>query len=517
MPARAARAASTAVRAVWAGAATSGLSRASRSTSARSAEIEAIAASMREPIAASSGPARSTASSSVDTWLRASSAARAYPTAVPALTAAHRLLAAADGRVDLVEQLLRLVGVAGDRRERHRRVGRGQRADRDARRVEPLAQGRRRAGVGLQGLLDVGLEVAQLVEAGLLRVEHRGHRGARPQDARGRLADLRLGVGDVVVERLAQPEGLGDLRLRVGEHGLELAGGVGSELRLREPELLVRGLDGVVDRDERGRGAAVQLGRREGRELVAGGRCCRVPRPRRPGAAGPDHAEPNERGDDDQADDEHRAEAAAAPPTPDEPVAAARRESAVAIAAPAQSSSRSRSSAAVLAASTCELDRPSTVSGASAYRRASVATARMTSCEPRPDLCGGRLRPLDGVGAAEVGDVDDVQLERGVLRQLVERRLDLRLAAVERADLVGDLPREGQRADGRQGTGTDQERGSEQQRDEHGQATSQGGHALILPVGTTRRNGSRPRTVPGQSRSASAAGSRSSASTIEYA
>ena len=35
------------------------------------------------PITASSGPARSTASSSVDTWLSASSAARAYPTAVP--------------------------------------------------------------------------------------------------------------------------------------------------------------------------------------------------------------------------------------------------------------------------------------------------------------------------------------------------------------------------------------------------------------------------------------------------
>src|SRR5690606_13571343 len=120
-----------------------------------------------------------------------------------------------------------------------------------------------------------------------------------------------------VVEELADREGTRRPLLGLGERGRELVGGLQAELRLGEGELLLGAADGVVDRDERGSGALVELLEREvervvGRELVGlstGGSRARALAAAEPGD-GHDDADGREPEEEDGAE---RDPAAAAP------------------------------------------------------------------------------------------------------------------------------------------------------------------------------------------------------------
>ena len=102
----------------------------------------------------------------------------------------------------------------------------------------------------VEHLRSVAVEPAQLLERIRLRVERRvGALGELDELQRHR-AVLLGGLGEGVVELVLDLEGLLRRRLGVGERGAEVPDLVVAELRLGEAELLLAGLQGVVQSDQ---------------------------------------------------------------------------------------------------------------------------------------------------------------------------------------------------------------------------------------------------------------------------
>ena len=123
-----------------------------------------------------------------------------------------------------------------------------------------LGFGLRGAGAdGGEGLRGVLFQLAERIEVGLLLLQ-RGQGGLGAADD---LAEpgplLLLGVGDVVIELLLQLERLGHVALGLLQRLREVPDGGVAVLRLREAELLLAGLDGVVGLDQQRTALAAQL------------------------------------------------------------------------------------------------------------------------------------------------------------------------------------------------------------------------------------------------------------------
>ena len=185
------------------------------------------------------------------------------------------------GLVDLgareVEPRRGLRDVVGDRLQRGLRVA-------GAQRVERRGGARDAAGRGVQLRLQAGehlgqvlLEVAQAVEGGRLGVEALVRGAAQVQDLAEEAPPGGF-VGLLVVDPLAQRERLHQLGPRLLQRGLEVRDRLVAELGAGEAELVLGGLHGVVEVDER---AAGVVGEVVGR--LAGGRVGE--RRRAPGAA----------------------------------------------------------------------------------------------------------------------------------------------------------------------------------------------------------------------------------------
>src|SRR5690606_2170146 len=118
----------------------------------------------------------------------------------------------------------------------------------------------------------------------------------------------------VVVEQLADLEGASGLGLGLVEGRAERVDGLEPELCLGEAELLLRGADRVVDRDERRAGALVQLlGGQPQRVVRRQLLTLRSARSGGPLLAAPGPGDQRDDGDADEADDEEGAEGAHAP------------------------------------------------------------------------------------------------------------------------------------------------------------------------------------------------------------
>ena len=98
----------------------------------------------------------------------------------------------------------------------------------------------------------VGLDTAPLVEGLLLGGDDGGGLLAALEHLAVHLALDRLGLGDVVIQQLAQLEGTLHVLTCLGQSLGEVVRGGQPELRLSVGQLLVGGAYGVVGRKERG-------------------------------------------------------------------------------------------------------------------------------------------------------------------------------------------------------------------------------------------------------------------------
>ncbi len=317
-----------------------------------------------------------------------------------------------------------------------------------------------------QRLGRVLFESTQLVEGRGLLVEARVRLVAQPDDLGVPCTRLLFGVGGRVVELLLDREGLVEVLARGLQRLLELDGRGVAELSLREPELLIAGLDGVVGRDQRGGGAAVQL---LDADLVDG--------PTRAGAATDPLAAASDHHDDDEDrhssdhEEDHQAEREAASGRG----GARSRPAAGGILQPVGGGIH-RSQPVFgreLRLDELLLDRAELLLGNGSGRIARQVELARPGRHREKVLrrsesvrLGGRVRPVRGVrGIGELVDVDDPEVEPRVGLQLLEPGLRLRfLAGGERIDVIEDVARtEGDGCRGRRHSGRadDQHRGDD--------------------------------------------------------
>jgi hypothetical protein len=259
---------------------------------------------------------------------------------------------------------------------------------------------------------------------------------------------------------LAQRERSGHRCLGLGERAREGVRGLVAELRLGEAELLLGGLQLVVDRHEGAAGALVELGRGELCELVVRARAR---------AAGRATAPARQPGDDEHHEDED--EAADEQPRADAPGGAP-----TGLGAENVDRSGDRTGPVVLPQPV--LDRGGEVVVLSVGDRRvegdrepvlalvdGDGEERVLGAHPGEPV--GLLRPVHRVHPVELVDEHDEELHVRLVAQPVELRLDRGRVVTEDPRLVGDVRRHVQRvrrARRRQGEGAP---GSEQDRDEH--------------------------------------------------
>jgi len=291
-------------------------------------------------------------------------------------------------------------------------------------------------------------------------------------------AALVLGLGLVVVEELADAERLGQLFLGALEGLGEAAGGLVAELGDGEAELLLAGADGVVGLDQEPVGLAVEV---LGGALVDG--CAALARGGGGGlaaAAHPDDGADDERGDDEEAQDDA------------DDVGARGRGPGDAVAVGGGLVPGGGVDGGLRPVLVFELrgdegggdlvelgvrererrvDRPGVAAVAGGDGEEEVVGAE-------PGVDGAGVGPgLRGVGVEAV-DVGDVEADAGGGGEVVDGVLDVAGAVAERADLVGDRAREGDRGGGGRGGRGSEEDGGGQRRGGQGRsrAASHAGH-----------------------------------------